>query len=252
MNLIRKITDFVERISGVRIIRSRSLGLAYAEYELQQFLRHFEVDCVFDVGANAGQYATLLRERLRYQGLIISFEPIPTLAQVLREKARNDANWFVEELALDRQSGSARFNVMTNPVFSSLLEPSNIDSPFIGQNTIDDQIEVKTSTLRTEYLKFKERLNFRRPFLKMDTQGNDLTIAQSGNEHLKEFVGIQSELAIRNLYKGSAAYNKTLAFYADNGFELSALIPNNKRYSPDLIEIDCIMFQKSALSELPN
>jgi FkbM family methyltransferase len=247
MNLIRNIADFLERAYDVRIVRSRNIGSAFAEYELQQFLRHFEVDCVFDVGANAGQYATLLRERLGYKGLIISFEPIPALAEILRKKARNYTNWLIEELALDKRSGSARFNVMTNSVFSSLLEPSNIDSPFIDQNNVSHRIDVKTSTLSKVYLKFKGRLNFQRPFLKIDTQGNDLAIAQSGEDHLREFVGIQSELAIMSLYKGSASYNEVLEFYMSNGFELSSLIPNNKRYSPNLIEIDCIMFRKDAL-----
>jgi len=63
----RKIADKVGRIFGVSIMRpavmqqtiSGNLQKAVEQYNLSRFLRHFEVDCVFDVGANYGQYAEL-------------------------------------------------------------------------------------------------------------------------------------------------------------------------------------------------
>jgi FkbM family methyltransferase len=55
---------------------------------------------VFDVGANAGQYALLLRH-LGYKKAIISFEPIPDTARKLRKLAAKDKQWFVEEIALE-------------------------------------------------------------------------------------------------------------------------------------------------------
>ena len=55
---------------------------------LKRVLERFSVDCVFDVGANDGQYATQLRKKVGYKGLIISFEPIPESAQIIREKSK--------------------------------------------------------------------------------------------------------------------------------------------------------------------
>ena len=55
----------------------------YALHEqehLRRLLRYLRVDCVYDVGANAGQYAGMLRDKADYKGRIISFEPIPWLA----------------------------------------------------------------------------------------------------------------------------------------------------------------------------
>ena len=40
---------------------------------------------------------------------------------------------------------------------------------------------------------------------------------------LNEFVGLQSELAIKRIYANAPSYNETLKFYQDNGFILSAL-----------------------------
>ena len=49
-------------------------------------LPYLKVDCVFDVGANNGQYAQILRKHADYQGRIISFEPIPSAADPLPKK----------------------------------------------------------------------------------------------------------------------------------------------------------------------
>ena len=38
---------------------------------LKKFFDYFKVDLVFDVGANVGQYATMLRTKVGFQGKII-------------------------------------------------------------------------------------------------------------------------------------------------------------------------------------
>ncbi|HXW74131.1 MAG TPA: hypothetical protein VEK10_04895, partial [Steroidobacteraceae bacterium] len=130
---------------------------------------HFDIDCVFDVGANAGQYARMLRQRVGYRGQIVSYEPIPERAATLRAAAAHD--------------------------------------------------------------------------LKLDTQGHDLSVATGAGERLRDFVGLQSELAIQRLYDGAPSFEEALEFYRSRGFELSALVPNNLGHFPRLLEIDCIMFR---------
>ena len=61
---------------------------------------------------------------------------------------------------------------------------------------------------------------------------------------LSEFVGIQSELAIKRIYANTPGYQEALKFYTDRGFILSAFVPNNSGYFPYLIEMDCIMFNE--------
>jgi len=61
---------------------SRSLGIDLKRYniqtseaaKMQRLLAYHNIDLVFDVGTNIGQYAKLLRE-LGYSGRIVSFEP---------------------------------------------------------------------------------------------------------------------------------------------------------------------------------
>ena len=80
----------------------------------------------------------------------------------------------------------------------------------------------------------------------MDTQGHDLAVAAGAGEELKAFVGLQSELAMVQLYAGSPSYREALDFYASYGFTLSAFVPNNFGHFPRLMEMDCIMFRESA------
>jgi FkbM family methyltransferase len=244
MSLKRTAADAMERALGVRIVRPGFVALIFEEEHLRRFFEHFAVDCVFDVGANGGQYATMLRERIGYQGFIVSFEPIPALARAIRAKANNDPRWLIEEAALDRSAGTAVFNVSTDSQFSSLHagKRDEVDLFDSGQAVVE-QIEVKTSTVALELAKYRERLGFKRPFLKMDTQGHDLAVAEGAGAALREFVGLQSELAIKRIYDGAPSYDEALQFYRARGFELSAFVPNNAGHFPVLIEIDCIMYR---------
>jgi hypothetical protein len=86
--------------------------------------------------------------------------------------------------------------------------------------------------------------DFQRPFLKMDTQGNDVRVFDGAGDSIGEFVGLQSELSIRKIYHDTGFYFETINHYMEKGFVVSALVPNNAGHFPDLIEIDCIMYQK--------
>ena len=244
-SLKRRLANWVERRTRCLILREGQAHLLPERLHLKRFFEHFGVDCVFDVGANAGQYGRELREGVGFAGPIISYEPIPELAAHIGARAAKDPNWHVESLALDREAGPASFHVMAADVFSSLNAPAP-DQPatFDDMNRVARQIEVMRSTLALELPKWRERLGFRRPFLKLRTQGSDLAVAQGAGKSLAEFVGLQSELAVRRLYAGGPNFEEMLSAYRDLGFELSAFAPNTAGHFPDLIETDCIMYRR--------
>src|SRR6516225_7101905 len=107
----RRVAKFLERIPGNVVIWPKSrLHMVYERIHLRRFFSYFGVDCVFDVGANRGQYASMLRD-IGFRGPIISYEPIPSMAETLRALSTNDPAWYVEELALDREAGLATFHL---------------------------------------------------------------------------------------------------------------------------------------------
>lgn len=249
-SLRRKIARVAERLSGAIIAHPAEVHQLPERMLLRRFFAHFEVDCVFDVGANQGQYARQLREHVGFEGHIISFEPIPEVAASLAAHAARDPRWHVAILALDSEAGPATFNVMASDVFSSLRQPAADQPTFLSSsNLVAREIEVMRATLATELPAWREKLGFSRPFLKMDTQGNDLAVFQGAGDAITGFVGLQSELSYRPLYADVPGFAESLLAYEARGFRLSGFVPSNAGHFPDLHEVDCIMYGAGAAPE---
>ena len=243
----RQLARVAERLSGAVIIHPAEVHQLPERLHLRRFFQHFAVDAVFDVGANQGQYAVQLRDEIGFQGHIISFEPVPELAARLTEHAAGDPRWHVEAVALDREAGPATFNVMACDVFSSLHRPdAGQPEVFADANAVARSIKVMRTTLATALPAWREKLGFRRPFLKMDTQGNDLAVFEGGGDAVREFVGLQSELSYHRIYAGAPGFAEALQAYEARGFRLSALVPNTAGHFPDLHEVDCILYRAGA------
>ncbi|KYG21667.1 FkbM family methyltransferase [Bradyrhizobium sp. AT1] len=242
MNLLSRA---INKFLALRVVDDRVLYTLPEREHLEKLFEFLKVDCVFDVGANIGQYATMLRKKVGYRGLIISFEPIPEAATTLRTLAAGDPMWDIEQLALASDDGERSFNVMKDSQFSSLANPDHSEiARFRSQNTPSSTIVVKTETLSSAFVRLQSKFGFRRPFLKMDTQGLDVEIVKSGTDVLPEFVGLQSELAIKKLYDLSTDFREAVTFYQSQGFEMSAIVQNNRGHFPLLIEANCIMLRK--------
>ncbi len=233
----------------MRLIDVRKLYELWEQSHLSRLLEHYRVDCVFDVGANYGQYAEMLRRKAGFQGLIISFEPMPAAAAALREKAKGQSNWVIEEMALAANDGHSSFNIMKASQFSSLSEPRHDEVDiFRERNRVEGAVSVKTENLATAYRRLKATHRFQRPFLKLDTQGSDVEIVSSAKSVLREFIGLQSELAVKRLYANSGDFRTAITLYQEGGFLLSAFVPNNAGQFPQLIETDCIMVRDDLIS----
>lgn len=241
----RKIANALERLTGTKIVSPANLGELIGAEHIRRLLTDFKIDCVFDVGANAGQFVQILREAGKYSGPVVSFEPVPHLAQGLRIAAEPCSNWHIREVALDRSVRRARFMVTQDAQFSSLQNISRLgQSMFPSHVEVSNEIEIVTSTLAREFPQWQKRIGFCRPLLKIDTQGNDLAVAQGAGELLKEFAAVQVEVAIQKLYDGGSELAEVMAFFRAQGFEPSAFTPNNEGSFPLLLEIDCMFINR--------
>jgi FkbM family methyltransferase len=241
----RKIANALEWLTGTRIVSPANLGMVYSAEHVRRLISGFQIDCVFDVGANAGQFVRVLREQVKYSGPIISFEPIPHLAQDLRIAAACCKDWYIREVALDRNAGSARLMVTRDAQFSSLRKISKLGRAMFPRHVeVRDEIDVETSTLAREFRHWQDIVGFRRPYLKIDTQGNDLAVAEGAGHLLQEFVAVQAELAIQKLYEDTPELTEAISFFRAQGFDLSAFAPNNEGAFPVLLETDCIFMNR--------
>jgi FkbM family methyltransferase len=208
---------------------------------VSDLLARYEVNCVFDVGANKGQYGRQLR-RAGYRGRIVSFEPVPEALEELREVAGRDPDWLVHGCGLGRHASVERMHLGWKTM-NSLLKPSEYgqrryrrfaDTSRTAQVQIRRLDEVMGEAL--------EGIANPRPYLKMDTQGFDMEVFAGAGERISEFVGMQSEVAALELYEGGPHMTEAVAAYEDAGFQVTGMYPVTREESTGrVVEFDCVM-----------
>jgi FkbM family methyltransferase len=224
--------SFARHALGCELVPQwRMERLAQTAY-LHKLLTSLQVDCVFDVGANQGQFREYLRTQVGYAGRIISFEPNPNCASRLQEQAGSDPQWTVRPVALGEQAGQLAFHLTRDSQFSSFLPPTQANAKMAG-NVVERIIDVELSTLDREYPELQERFGFSRPFLKLDTQGYELHILRGGAAVVPGFHALQAEVSNVAIYDGS-----TIEAFKACGFKLAHLFPTNPDHFPVAIDFD--------------
>lgn len=200
-----------------------------------------EVDCVLDVGANAGEYAMALR-RAGYRGRIVSFEPQPTRCELLTRLARHDGKWVVCPFALGTIEGEMELELRAVDVFTSFRRTTPYATARYGKQVasagvVKVPVHRLSSVLPTIMGGAPGRL-----FLKMDTQGYDLEVFSGATDVMDHIVGLQSELSFIPLYEGAPTWREAIACYERAGFAPSSLTPvSHDAVTSALIEMDCVM-----------
>ncbi|MEU0782222.1 FkbM family methyltransferase [Streptomyces sp. NPDC006173] len=227
----------------------RRFQLAAASYLCGQhvtaLLDRYAVNCVFDVGANSGQYARQLR-RLGYTGRIVSFEPTTETFGRLRKAAEGDPDWLVFQMGLGREDTSLSIHVDWKSM-NSLLPPSDYGKGRYKRFATSRTEEIEVRRLDGMMDKALDGITEPRPYLKMDTQGYDLEVFAGAGDRVAEFVGMQSEVAALRLYEGSPRMDEAIALYEENGFEITGMYPVTREEATGrVVEFDCVMVRAAA------
>ncbi len=195
-----------------------------------------ECDLVVDVGANVGQYVTLMRS-LGYAGAVVSFEPEEGAFAGLSLAAADDLYWDVRPLALAEQGGYATLHVSGNSVSSSLLpmRPAHMKAAPLSV-PVGPQ-EVTVSTLDAELADVKGD----RIWLKLDVQGMELPVLHGATGTLARTHVVQAELSLIPLYDGQTDYLELLSFLGGEGFVVAHILPGFRdRESKRLLQFDAL------------
>ena len=226
----------------------KRLGDYLAKEQIAWVLRELGITCVLDVGANVGQYAKMLR-RAGYSGRIVSFEPLPHLAAVLRRESSADPDWIVVDCGLGSEDAEVDINVVPGTM-SSMLEPSRFGEEW--SRTLRDR-EHRTERIKVRRLDsvFDDAvagLSDPLVYLKLDTQGFDLQAFEGAGERIGEIHAMQSEVACVPIYDGMPRLPEQLQVYEAAGFEVTGLFPVS-RDVPTLrvIEFDVVMVRADAM-----
>lgn len=244
-----RLKDAVQRLStrlGYPIIPAWRLEKFEQAEHLSRLFRMAGVNCVLDVGANIGQFHEFLRLFLRYEGRIVSFEPIRELYDRVDALARADPEWMTHRLALGDVNSSAMIHVFAERTLSSFLERDEQALRAMGYAKYLRETELA----RTEEVPVR-RLDSvidelvgdpaARIFLKSDTQGYDMNVIRGATGCLDRIAALQIELSIRPVYKASPAFTDALPELTALGFELTGIFPVQRDPQLRVVNVDCVM-----------
>lgn len=223
---------------GLDVVRTRTVNDALSQH-LANVLSEKHIDCVIDVGANAGQYGARLRAT-GYRGRIVSFEPVAAAFARLSALAKGDPDWECHQLALGARSGEATINVFAQDEFASFLPASAFGKETWGALSHARPENVKV--VRLDDI-FDELVGARARscLLKMDTQGFDKFVFEGAQGCLDRVAALQSELSLIAVYEGMPSMYDVLRDYHDAGFFISGMYPVNRDESLAVIEFDCVL-----------
>jgi FkbM family methyltransferase len=229
------------------VLKAVSRGLKIPEWQvgrvaefihLRDLLRELKVNCVLDVGANAGQFASELRG-IGYRERLISFEPVQREFAAMSRRFANDPKWMGYQLALGSEEKIAKINIQARSDLSSFLNYARKETDVQCQ-------EVEIKRLDNLFLQLIRDIPSPRVFLKMDTQGFDMEVFKGATGCLDSVVGLQSELSVKPDYENMPHYLEALAFYEASGFELYNMSVVARMFGKDLVELNCFMKRATA------
>jgi FkbM family methyltransferase len=236
---IKKIISRAIRRLGYEVIPLWQVQTYQNASYLRRLFEYLSIDCVIDVGANEGQYVDFLRAEVGYEGLICSFEPIPSLSSALRSRARNCDLWEIYPFALGAERGKQIFNVTSETALSSFLRADGQQIDMGKLTAIEKEIEVEVETLDSILPSIIKNKNVNNIHLKLDTQGYDLHVLRGGDGVLSSLSSLQTEMSVRKIYRGMPNFRESIAYIEERGFLLSEVFSVNSGCFPILVEFDC-------------
>jgi FkbM family methyltransferase len=178
--------NLLERLTGYRLERFTGKTFALIDQnhrveawfsqrsQVRAIIEKYGIDLVLDVGASRGRFARKLRPF--YTGEILSFEPLSAMHEQLAAASATDPAWRAFRLALGSRDCTQTINVSTLTGFSSLLETNEYCAKRFGDEAaVTAQETVTVRRLDGLLDELIPGMKNRRIFIKMDTQGYDLT-----------------------------------------------------------------------------
>jgi FkbM family methyltransferase len=209
-------------------------------------LQRFNIDCVLDVGAHYGEFGQLLRD-LRFQGHILSFEPVSASFKRLEAASKGDPKWRIFPFALGSSDTESQIHLYRSSDFNSLLTPAGVHDRF---ESCTQELGVETIAVRrleSVYEMCTEGISSPRVYLKMDTQGYDVEVIRGAEGVLPKILAIQSELPGICHYSNQPQLCEALSFYWSQGYRPTGFFPvNHELDGLTVTEWDCVLIREGA------
>lgn len=221
MTRLRALRDKLYQFSGLEI--SSDKGLLTHRQQLRRLLSVYGISNILDVGANRGHFGSACR-KLGYDGVICSFEPLPSAFDILKQRACSDCRWNVFNVGLGTREETRTLHSHTKDVFSSLYEHNDFATTrfSLSDDTRQEQVTIESTE---EWIGYTSNLEEGNILLKSDTQGHDLEVLQGAGPRLIDITLVLVELSFLPIYRGIPTWNEVVGFLEQSDFHLVAISP---------------------------
>jgi FkbM family methyltransferase len=226
-NVIEKLSNLTEIIllpSGLKL-KLKHKNFHWREYRMCLRIRSCGVHpkCIFDVGANEGNFAIAAREVFPKARLIL-YEPgnsaFARLQKALGEMSRIE----LYNKALGSELGEANLRVTNADQSSSLLELGRAHLEAFPEIFEVKQETVSVTTFEREF----QRIFPESPILlKIDTQGFEMQVLQGAGLSLGLVDWIVLEASSQPMYKGEVIFLEIAKWLEERGFQFIGPIELN-------------------------
>ncbi len=199
--------------------------------------RHRPITLV-DVGCHRGEFAAAVDSHSGIREAVL-VEPQPSLARGLRDRFA-DPRFRVCNVALSDYSGAGELSILAADSCSSLLAIK----PETGFS--ERQIDVRVTERREVPVHTLDGLlalqGWQAPIdlLKIDTQGNELSVLKGAARTLPTVRLLWIEVSFRSLYEGDALFPEVHAFLVKAGFRFYSLHDVFRGADRELLQADAL------------
>lgn len=218
-----KCRRFLDRYENANDYAFESNG---EQFVLQTLARHHNFTCIFDVGANVGDWAKLAHQACP-RAKIHCFEIMPPTAEILRRNTAGVPNIIVNECGLAETEGEIRLNYY--PDVNTLTTMTDYPHEFVREEAVGLTISGDSYVERQGI----DRIHF----LKLDVEGAENLVLrglqrtiEQGRVDIIQFeygqVSILTKFLLRDFY----------TFFTDRGYRVGKIYPNHVEFREYVFE----------------
>lgn len=198
---------------------------------------------LLDIGCHRGLFAKAANAFFKFDQTIC-FEPNSTQNEWIARNCQNFPH-SVQNVALADREGDIKFYLHEDDTMDSLMasniEVLNEEFPY------DNLAKMKETTVPVTTLdKAMSQLNLKDPIfvLKIDTQGNELTVLQHGAEVLSRTEICFIEYMFLSPYENNFSFKDLVGFMDSHGFDCQGALSIHKRPSKKVSAVDFLFVRR--------
>jgi len=218
------------------------------DFQRDYFIRQLGIEFAVDAGANIGQWGQRLRKVLP-DAELLSFEPDLRCKQQLDLVIAGNHNWEVRFIGLGDANATKTLNLWDIEGGSSSFRNLNsVGEEFTGW--LNDSMGKSDILVRRLDSEITHEILCNKPsILKIDVQGYESEVLKGCGNLLEDFILIEIELPLLELYSGSVSAGEIICYLESRGFTLVSLATERWAY-PGAADCDALFVRSDKYQEI--